>query len=111
MFGFELLKLPVFQIINCPFKDDKVLTERCCLYCLVYNQITEQQGGDKSQQSRSPNTSSPELLDLGRAQNSGPTESASLRTTRVPEPELLRPGRCKLPRAGHGWFLAEQPRA
>ena len=31
-------------------------------------------------------------LDLGRAQNAGPTESAPLRTTRVPEPEQLRPG-------------------
>ena len=25
--------------------------------------------------------------------------------------ERLRPGRCKQPRAGHRWFLAEQPRA
>ena len=49
--------------------------------------------------------------DLGRAQNAGLTESAPLRTTRVPEPERLRPGRCKQPRAGHGWFPAEQPRA
>ena len=30
--------------------------------------------------------------DLGRAQIAGPTESAPLRTTRVPEPEQLRPG-------------------
>ena len=49
--------------------------------------------------------------DLGRAQNAGPTESAPLRTTRVPEPEWLRPGRCMQPRAGLGRFLAEQPRA
>ena len=49
--------------------------------------------------------------DLGRAQNAGPTESAPLRTTRVPEPEQLRPGRCKQPRASLGWFPAEQPRA
>ena len=49
--------------------------------------------------------------DLGRAQNAGPTESAPLRTTRVPEPERLGPGRCKQPRAGLGWFPAEQPRA
>ena len=49
--------------------------------------------------------------DLGRAQNAGPTESAPLRTTRVPEPERLRPGRCMQPRAGLGWFPAEQPRA
>ena len=34
-------------------------------------------------------------LDLGRAQNAGQTESAPLRTTQVPEPERLRPGKCK----------------
>ena len=49
--------------------------------------------------------------DLGRAQNAGPTESAPLRTTGVPEPEQLRPGRRMQPRAGLGWFLVEQPRA
>ena len=38
--------------------------------------------------------------DLGRAQNAGPTESVPLRTTRVPEPERLGPGRCMQPRAG-----------
>ena len=43
-------------------------------------------------------------LDLGRAQNAGPTESVPLRTIRVPEPEWLRPGRCKKPRAGLGRF-------
>ena len=36
--------------------------------------------------------------DLGRAQNTGPTESAPLRTTRVPEPEWLGPGKCRQPR-------------
>ena len=49
--------------------------------------------------------------DLGRAQNEGSTESVPLGTTRVPEPERLRPGRCMQPRAGLGRFLAEQPRA
>ena len=49
--------------------------------------------------------------DLGRAQNAGPTESVPLRTTRVPEPERLRPGRCKQPRASCGWLLVEKPRA
>ena len=49
--------------------------------------------------------------DLGRAQNAGPTESAPLRTTRVPEPEWLRPGKCIQPRAGFRQFPAEQPRA
>jgi len=38
-------------------------------------------------------------------------ESAPLRTTRVPEPERLGPGKYRQPRAGHGWFPAEQPRA
>ena len=49
--------------------------------------------------------------DLGRAQNVGPTESAPLRTTQVPEPEQLTPGKCIKPRAGLSRFLAEQPRA
>ena len=49
--------------------------------------------------------------DLGRVQNAGPTESAPLRTTQVPEPEQIRPGRCMQHRAGLAWFLAEQPRA
>ena len=48
--------------------------------------------------------------ELGRAQNSGPKEFAPLRTTRVPESERLRTGRCMQPRAGLRWFLAEQPR-
>jgi len=50
-------------------------------------------------------------LDLGRAQNAGPTESAPLRTTRMPEPEQLGPGRYMQPRAALGLFSAEQPRA
>ena len=45
--------------------------------------------------------------DLGKAQNAGQTESVPLRTTRVPEPERLRPGRCMHPRAGLGGFPAE----
>jgi len=49
--------------------------------------------------------------DLGRAQNVGPTKSAPLKTTRVPEPEWLRPRRCMQPRAGLRQFPAEQPRA
>ena len=39
----------------------------------------------------SPSTWSPELSDLGRAQNAGPAESASLEH-RDPEPERLTPG-------------------
>ena len=49
--------------------------------------------------------------DLGRAQNTGPTEFVPLRTTWVPEPEQLSPGRCRQPRVGLGWFPGEQPRA
>ena len=50
-------------------------------------------------------------LDLGRAQNTGPTESAPLRATRVPEPEQLRLGKCIQPRASLRQFPKEQPRA
>ena len=49
--------------------------------------------------------------DLGRAQNAGPTESVPLWSTPVPEPERLRPGKCRQPRAGLRQFTAEQPRA
>ena len=38
-------------------------------------------------------------LDLGREQNTGPTESVPLRSTREPEPGQLRPGNNKQPRA------------
>ena len=38
--------------------------------------------------------------DLGRAQNAGPTKSAPLWSTQVPEPERLRPGKCIQPRVG-----------
>ena len=50
-------------------------------------------------------------LNLGRAQNAGPTEPVPLRTTRVPEPEWLGPGRCMHPRVSLGLFPVEQPRA
>ena len=53
----------------------------------------------------------PSCSKLGRAQNAGPTESTPLRTTRMPEPEQLRPGRCMQPKADLGWFPEEQPRA
>ena len=43
-------------------------------------------------------------LDLGRAQNTGPTESAPLRTIQVPESERLRIGRYMQPRTGLGRF-------
>ena len=35
-----------------------------------------------------------ELLGPGKAQNTGPTESAPLWSTQKPEPEWLRPGKC-----------------
>ena len=37
-------------------------------------------------------------LDLGLVQNAGPTKSASLWSTREPEPEWLRPRECIQPR-------------
>ena len=37
--------------------------------------------------------------DLGRAQNTGPTEFVFLWNTQEPEPEWLRPGKCTQPRA------------
>ena len=49
-------------------------------------------------------------LDLGRAQNAGPTESAPLRTTRVPEPEHLDLGGACSPGPasdGSGWSNLE----
>ena len=53
----------------------------------------------------------PSCSELGRAQNSGPMESAPLRTTRVPEPERLRPGRCIQPRAGlRSWQSNLEPK-
>ena len=50
-------------------------------------------------------------LDLGSAQNTGPTKSTPLWSTREPEPEWLRPGKCKQTRACLRQFPAEQPRA
>ena len=41
----------------------------------------------------------PSCSDLGRAQNAGPAESVPLWSTREPEPERLRPGKCRQPRA------------
>ena len=38
-------------------------------------------------------------LDLGRAQNTRPKDSAPLWSTSEPEPEQLRPGKCTQPRA------------
>ena len=50
-------------------------------------------------------------LDLGQAQNTGPTKCAPLWNTREPEPEWLRPGECMQHRARIRQFPAEHPRA
>ena len=42
--------------------------------------------------------------DLGRARNTGPTESVSLWSIREPEHEWLRPGKCTQPMARFGQF-------
>ena len=49
--------------------------------------------------------------DLGRAQNAGPTKSAPLRSTQVPEPEQLRPGKCTQPRpaSDSSWQSNQEP--
>ena len=43
-------------------------------------------------------------LDLGRAQNEGPTKSVPLLSTQEPEPEQLRPRKCMQPQALFGQF-------
>ena len=76
---------------------------RRCAGCTPRKPSGRDWGGDKSQRPHSPNTWSSELLGPGKgtkrrpkmqAQNAGPTKSAPLRSTRVPEPEQLRPGKC-----------------
>ena len=49
-------------------------------------------------------------LDLGQAQNAGPTKSAPLWSIQEPEPQWLRSGKCMQTRACIRQFLAEQPR-
>ena len=49
--------------------------------------------------------------DLGRAQNACPTESVPLWTTREPEPEWFRPGKCTKCRAHFGQCPAEHAEA
>ena len=72
-------------------------------------------GGDKSEPSTGGNYARQgnghlRCLDLGQAQNAGPTKSAPLWSTREPEPEGLRPGKCMQPRARCRQFPAEQLR-
>ena len=60
-------------------------------------------GGDRAVNKSQPSTGGdcahqepghPSCSDLGRAQNAGPTKSAPLWSSREPEPERLRPGKC-----------------
>ena len=46
-----------------------------------------------------PGTGRLSCSDLGRTQTTGPTESVPQWSTREPEPERLRPGKCTQPRA------------
>ena len=50
-------------------------------------------------------------LDLGRAQNTGPTKSVPFWSTQEPELQWLRPGKCMQPRAHLRQFPGEQPGA
>ena len=63
-------------------------------------------GGDRAVNKSQPSTGGdcahqepghPSCSDLGRAQNAGPTKSAPLWSSREPEPERLRPGKCMQP--------------
>ena len=73
--------------------------------CCTPRKLSSWNGGsDKSQPSTGGNCArqAPGHLscsDLGWAQNAGPTKSAPLWSTREPEPEQLRPGKCMQPRA------------
>ena len=72
---------------------------RRCASCTPRKPSSRDGGGNKSQRQNSPTPGHVSFSDLGRAQNAGLTKSAPLRTTRVPEPEQLRPRRCMQPRA------------
>ena len=76
---------------------------RSCAGCTPRKQSSRDGGGDKSQPSTGGDHArqAPGHLscsDLGSAQNAGPTQSAPLWSTREPEPERLRPGKCTQPR-------------
>ena len=66
-------------------------------------------GGDKTHRPAGrvhlQNTWLPELLGPGKAQNAGPTKSVPLWSTREPEPEWFRPGKCTQSRACFRQFL------
>ena len=84
---------------------------RRCSGCTPRKPSGRDGGGNKSQNCARQAPGHLSCSDLGRAQNADPTESASFWSTRVPEPEWLRPGKCIQPRASLRQFLAEQPRA
>ena len=87
------------------------ICRRRCASCTPRKLSSRDMGGDKSQQPCSPNTWSPVLLGTGKGIKRRPNTVCALRSTRVPEPERLRPGKCIQPRAGLRQFAAEQPRA
>ena len=66
-------------------------------------------GGDKMHHSagraHSPSTWLPELLGPGKGTKRRQTKSVPLWSTREPEPEWLRPGKCMQPRARFRQFL------
>ena len=77
-----------------------------CTGCTPRKPNGRDRTGNKSQWPRSPNTSSAELLGPGKGTKRRPNGICAM-----PEPEQLRPGRWMQPRAGLGWYPAEQPRA
>ena len=76
--------------------------------------LVEKKESPKRERAVKPGDQAPghlRCLEPGRVQNAGPTESAPLWSTQVPEPERLRPGKCIQTRASPRQFPAEQPRA
>ena len=77
---------------------------RRCTHCTPIKPSNWDGGGDKTHPPPSRGdcvlqaTGHLSCLDLGRAQNRGPTKSAPLWSTQEPEPEWLRPGNCMQPR-------------
>ena len=84
---------------------------RRCSGCTPRKPSGRDGGGNKSQNCARQAPGHLSCSDLGRAQNAEPTKSAPLMTTRVPEPEWLRPGKCIQLRSGLRQFPEEQLRA
>ena len=89
---------------------------RRCAGCTP-RKLSSRDGGDGKLQPSTGGDHAPQApghlscLDLGRAQNSDANKPKPLWSTRVPEPERLRPGKCIQRRASFREILAEQPRA